>query len=223
MIIVFIRTLILFTLVIVVIRVMGKRQVGEFQPYELAILIMISALAAIPMEDIAIPLSNTIIPILLLFSIQIILSLIALKNEKIRALLDGRPSIVIENGRIVEAELKKLRVNINDMLELIRLSGYPSLNDIEFAILETNGKLSVLPKSQHRPVTPEDLNIETQYEGLPYPLVADGNINYEMLTKVKLNETWLKEELSKLGYLNINDVFLASLGTNGELVVQRKE
>ena len=130
MIIVFIRTLILITLVISVIRIMGKRQVGEIQPYELAILIMISALAAIPMEDIAIPLFNTIIPILLLFSIQIILSLIALKNEKIRALLDGRPSIVIENGKIVESELKKLRMNINDILELIRLSGYPCLYDI---------------------------------------------------------------------------------------------
>ncbi len=202
---------------------MGKRQVGEIQPYELAILIMISALAAIPMEDIAIPLFNTIIPILLLFSIQIILSLIALKNEKIRALLDGRPSIVIENGKIVESELKKLRMNINDILELIRLSGYPCLYDIEYAILETNGKLSVIPKSQYRPVIPKDLNIETQYEGLPYPLVTDGNINYEMLTKAKLNEAWLKEELSKLGYLNIKDVFLASLDTDGRLTVQRKE
>ncbi|MFY9114450.1 MAG: DUF421 domain-containing protein [Dethiobacteria bacterium] len=223
MIIVFIRTLILITLVISVIRIMGKRQVGEIQPYELAILIMISALAAIPMEDIAIPLFNTIIPILLLFSIQIILSLIALKNEKIRALLDGRPSIVIENGKIVESELKKLRMNINDILELIRLSGYPCLYDIEYAILETNGKLSVIPKSQYRPVIPKDLNIETQYEGLPYPLVTDGNINYEMLTKAKLNEAWLKEELSKLGYLNIKDVFLASLDTDGRLTVQRKE
>lgn len=223
MIIVMFRTVILITVVIIVIRIMGKRQVGQMQPYELAILIMISALAAIPMEDIGIPLFNTIVPILLLFSIQILLSFFAMKSENIRSALDGRPSIVIENGKIIESELKNLRVNINDLLELMRLAGTPKLADIEYAILETNGKLSVLPKSQKRPVTPEDLNIETSYEGLPYPLVIDGNINYKVLNKVKLNEEWLKEELAKLGYINLKEVFFASLDTEGELVVQRKE
>jgi len=221
--IVIVRTIILLALVIVVIRIMGKRQVGQMQPYELAILIMISALAAIPMEDIGIPLLNTIIPILLLFSIQIILSFVALKNERIRAALDGRPSIVVQHGKILESELRNQRVNLNDLLELLRLAGYPNLLEVEYAILETNGSISIIPKSQSRPVTPYDLGIKTSYEGLSYPLVTDGNINYENLKNIRLSEDWLKTELARLGYTRLKDVFFASLDTGGNLFVQAKE
>lgn len=222
MLIVIFRTFILLALVILVIRVMGKRQVGQMQPYEIAILIMISALAAIPMEDIGIPLLNTMIPIVLLFSIQIVLSFVSLKSEGVRAALDGRPSIVVENGRISEEELRNQRVNINDLLELLRLAGYPHVQEVEYAILETNGSISVIPKSQWRPVTPADLALETSYEGLPYPLVADGIINYQNLRHVKLNEGWLREELAKLGYTRVQDVFFACLDTGGNLFVQSK-
>lgn len=222
MIIVIIRTLILFSLVLLVIRLMGKRQVGQMQPYEIGIIIMISALAAIPMEDTGIPLINTIIPILLIFSFQVILSFGAQKNERIRAFIDGRPSVLIKDGKIEEQELIKLRMNINDLLELLRIQGYANILDVETAVLENNGVLSVIPKSQNRPVTPKDLGLATTYEGLPYPLIIDGNINYENLTKIKQNEAWLKEQMANLGIPELNHVLFVSLDTAGNLYYQRK-
>ncbi len=222
MVIVIIRTLILFSLVLLVIRLMGKRQVGQMQPYEIGIIIMISALAAIPMEDTGIPLINTIIPILLIFSFQVILSFGAQKNERIRAFIDGRPSVLIKDGKIEEQELIKLRMNINDLLELLRIQGYANILDVETAVLENNGVLSVIPKSQNRPVTPKDLGLATTYEGLPYPLIIDGNINYENLTKIKQNEAWLKEQMANLGIPELNHVLFVSLDTAGNLYYQRK-
>ncbi len=223
MVVVILRTLILFVLVVVVMRLMGKRQIGQLQPYELAVLIMVSALAAIPMEDIGIPLINSIIPIALLLSFQVLVSFSAQKSERVRAMLCGRPSVVIMNGKIMEAELKNLRVNINDLLEQLRIAGYSNIAEVEFAIMETNGELSVVSKSQYRPVKPKDIGISTSYEGLPYPLVIDGNVNYENLSKVKLDELWLKEELAKFGMTSFQEVLFASLDTEGNLYYQRKD
>ncbi|HHX86928.1 MAG TPA: DUF421 domain-containing protein [Firmicutes bacterium] len=223
MVVVIFRTLMLFVLVVTVMRLMGKRQIGQLQPYELAVLIMVSALAAIPMEDIGIPLINSIIPIVLLLSFQVLVSFSAQKSERVRAVLCGRPSVVIMNGKIMEAELKNLRVNINDLLEQLRIAGYPNISEVEFAIMETNGELSVVSKSQYRPLKPKDIGLSTSYEGLPYPLLIDGNVNYENLAKVKLDELWLKEELAKFGIRNFKQVLFASLDTEGNLYYQRKD
>lgn len=217
------RTVILYVIVFVVMRIMGKRQIGQLQPYELAVAIMISALAAIPMEDISIPLVNSIVPILILLSFQVMVSVLSVKYGPVRALLCGKPSIVVENGRINETELGNLRVNINDLLEQLRLAGYPNLADVEFAIMETNGQLSVIPKSQKRPLNPGDINIPTDYEGLCYSLIVDGQVDFQNLKSVGLNENWLKTELNKFGINNFKDVFLASLDTNGKLFFQRKQ
>ena len=217
------RTLILFFMVIIAMRLMGKRQIGQLQPYELAVLIMISALGAIPMEDISIPLFNSIIPIILLISFQILVSFAAQKSEKLRAAVSGRPSILIENGKIMESELRELHLNINDLLEQLRICGYPNINDVEFAVFETNGEITVIPKSQSRPLQPRDLGVPTSYEGLPYPLIIDGNVNYENLGKVKKDELWLRNELSRLGINEVNDVLFASLDTEGRLYYQLKE
>ncbi len=223
MVVVILRTLILFVLVVAVMRLMGKRQIGQLQPYEVAVLIMVSALAAIPMEDIGIPLINSIIPIALLLSFQVLVSFSAQKSERVRAVLCGRPSVVIMNGKLMEPELKNLRVNINDLLEQLRIAGYPNLSEVEFAVMETNGGLSVVSKSQCRPVKPKDLGVPTPYEGLPYPLVIDGNVNYENLSKVKLDEIWLKGELAKFGITSFQQVLFASLDTEGNLYYQRKD
>ena len=217
------RTVILYLLVFVVMRIMGKRQIGQLQPYELAVAIMISALAAIPMEDISIPLVNSIVPILILLSFQVMVSVLSVKYSPARALLCGKPSIVVENGRINELELGNLRVNINDLLEQLRLAGYPNLSDVEFAVMETNGQLSVIPKSQKRPLNPEDIGLPTNYEGLCYSLIVDGQIDSQNLKTVGLSEKWLKDELNKFGINNFKDVFLASLDSSGNLFYQEKE
>lgn len=222
MFVVMIRTVILYVLVSIVMRVMGKRQIGQLQPIELAVAVMVSALAALPMEDISIPLINSIIPILLLLIFQVTVSMVSLKSIKLRAIFSGKPTIVVENGKILQSEMVNLRININDLLEQLRLSGYPNIADVEFAIMETNGELSVIPKSQKRPVNPEDLNIDTQYEGLCYPLIIDGQVDRYNLKSTGLTEEWLKNELKKFGMDDLRQIFFASLDTNGDLYFQRK-
>jgi uncharacterized membrane protein YcaP (DUF421 family) len=216
------RTAILYVLVFITMRLTGKRQIGQLQPYEVTIAIMISALAAIPMEDVSIPLINSIIPILLLLSAQILVSMLSMKVNKVRNFLCGKPSILVENGKLVEQELEKIRVNLNDLSEQLRLAGYSNLADVEFAIMESNGQLSVIPKSQKRPVTPEDLNISTNYEGITQNLIIDGQIDHANLQRVGLSEDWLFQELSKFGINNFRDVLLASIDTSGNLYYQIK-
>jgi uncharacterized membrane protein YcaP (DUF421 family) len=221
--IVIIRTLILYLTVILAIKIMGKRQVGELQPFEFAITIMISALAAIPMGDTEIPLLYALIPILLLLSFQVIISLISMRSTRARAIICGKPSILIDNGRLVESELKNLRININDLLEQLRIKGYPNIANIEFAIMETNGKISVIPKSQKRPLNPEDLNISTNYEGLPHPLIIDGDIQLHNLNKLGLKKDWLIQELIKYNIFDPARVFYAAIDTSGNLFYQEKQ
>lgn len=223
MFVVIIRTVILYILVFFIMRLMGKRQIGQLQPNELAVALIISALAAVPMEDISIPMINSIVPILLLLSMQVIVSLISLKSNNARGILCGKPSVLIENGKIMETEIKRERVNINDLLEQLRIGGYPNIADVEFAILETNGQLSVIPKSQKRPVTPEDLGVATNYEGLCHSLIIDGKVDGQKLKNIGLSANWLKEELAKFGITDMADVLYAGLDTQGKLYFQKKE
>lgn len=222
MLIVVLRTLILYTVTFVLLRIMGKRQVGQLQPYELVIIILVADLAAIPMENTGIPLLRGLVPILVLFVAQVTLAYISLKSETARSLISGKPSVLIENGLIVESELRRLRYNINDLLEQLRQKNVANIADVEFAILETSGQLSVILKSQKRPVIPEDLNIPTKYEGLPAALITDGHISRENLKKVNLNSEWLRDELAKFGINDPKDVFFASLDTQGNLYCQVK-
>lgn len=224
MLIVFVRTFIIYAVVVVLMRLMGKRQIGQLEPYELVVAVMIAELAAIPMEDKAIPLVHGLIPIFTLFFIQVCISYINMKSLWFRLFMDGSPSIVIRNGKIDIDELAKARYNINELLEQLRTKGYANIADVEFAILETSGNLSVIPKSQKRPLTPADLHIDTGYEGLPLPLVLDGTIQRDNLSDAGLTVDWLVSELAKLGIDDVNEVFFASLDTQGNLFYQtRKE
>jgi uncharacterized membrane protein YcaP (DUF421 family) len=222
MLIVFVRALILYSLVVIVMRIMGKRQIGQLQPFELVVAIMISELAAVPMQDTAIPLINGIIPILTLLIAQMLLSFISMLSVRARGVICGKPSILIENGKINEGNLRKDMYTLNDLLEQLRNSNIHNITDVEFAILETNGQLSVIPKSQKRPVNAEDLNIPTKYEGLPLDLIIDGRIMIKNLEKADLDVHWLKNELNNLGISNLNKVLFASLDTNGDLYYQEK-
>jgi uncharacterized membrane protein YcaP (DUF421 family) len=222
MLVVFIRTLILYFIVVIVMRVMGKRQIGQLQPFELAVAIMISELAAVPMQNTAIPLINGIIPILTLLIAQISLSFVSLKSIKARGVICGKPSVLIENGKLIEVNLRNEMYTLNDLLEQLRIKNVPNIADVEFAILETNGQLSIIPKSQKRPITPEDLQLLTKYEGLPLDIVVDGKVILKNLHKANLDENWLKNELLKFGINSPNSVFFASLDSNGNLYYQPK-
>jgi uncharacterized membrane protein YcaP (DUF421 family) len=201
---------------------MGKRQIGQLQPFELVVAIMISELAAVPMQNTGIPLIYGIIPIVTLLIAQILLSLISLKSVKARAIICGRPSILIENGKINEKVLTKEMYTINDLLEQLRSKDIANIADVEFAILETNGQISVIPKSQKRPVTPQDMKLETNYEGLSLELIIDGTVNYHNLQKANKDEKWLKDELRKFGIYRLDDAFFVSLDSDGNLYYQKK-
>ena len=222
MLVVFSRALLLYIIVVVVMRVMGKRQIGQLQPFELVITLMIAELASVPMENTGIPLINGIIPIVTLLIAQLAFSYINLRSEKLRTIICGRPSILIEGGRIVEDELRRQRCNLNDLMEQLRAKNLYNIADVEFAILETSGQLSVIPKSQKRPVVPEDLKINTKYEGLPVNLIIDGHILSKNLHCIGLDEKWLNSELNKLGVSSPRKLLLASIDTDGKIYFQKK-
>lgn len=222
MLVVFFRTLILFTLVILVMRIMGKRQIGQIQPFELAVSIMISELAAVPMQNTGIPLVSGIIPILTLLLAQLLISFVSLKSSRVRGFICGKPRILIKNGKIQESNLRKELYTLNDLLEQLRIKSTPNIADVEFAILETNGELSIIPKSQKRPLSPQDMNLSTNYEGLPIDLVIDGDVILKNLHEANLTMDWLRTELSNRGISSLEKVLFASLDSSGQLYCQTK-
>ncbi|MBZ9609149.1 DUF421 domain-containing protein [Clostridium estertheticum] len=223
MLILVIRTFVLYFTVIFIMRMMGKKQIGELEPFELVIALMISNLATFPMEDIRIPIIHAVIPIFTLLFLQIATSYIELKSEKARKILTGTPSILIKNGKIDIAELRCQRFNINDLFEELRLKGYFNLSDIQYAILETSGELSILPKTSVSNATKDDLNISITQESLPIPLIMDGNINYKNLNLLKKDITWLNNILRKNNILCAKDVFIGMIDSKNKFYYQLKE
>ncbi len=220
---IFIRTLILYVLVVLVMRLMGKRQMGELQPFELVITIMISELAAVPMQNTGVPLINGIIPILTLLFLQTLITFGSLKSDFIKRLVCGSPTILIAKGRILEDALRKTQYSLNDLMEQLRIKGFFNIHDIEYAILETDGDISVIPKSQKRYVTPADLGIPTKYEGIPISVIVDGKIKEESLKYANLTLEQVLTEIKKRGVDNIQDVFFACIDPEGNWFVQKKE
>lgn len=223
MLILVIRTLILYGTVITSLRIMGKRQLGELQPSELVVAIMISDLASVPMQAIDIPILSGIIPVLTLIVAEVLMSYLSLKSKKIRKFLSGEPSIVIYNGHINEKELARLRFNINDLLEELRLNNCHDISDVAVAVIETSGKLSVIANDKARGVTVEDMGIKNpRHEGLPCALISDGSINKEELKRSGKSAEWLMSELEKRGIKSVRQVFIASLDAEDELYIQKK-
>lgn len=220
--VVFIRAIILYIFVVIVMRIMGKRQIGELQPFELVIAIMMSELAAVPMQDTGIPLINGIIPILTLMILEIFISFLTLKFQVMRKIVCGTPSLLIKNGKILEEEMQKQRFNITDLMEELRMAGYFNITDIEYAILETNGMLSIIPKISKTPVTKEDLSIIQPESKLPISLILDGILNRKNLEISGYDMSWLMQKLKENNLEKIEDVFIAMLDTNGNLFVQRR-
>lgn len=222
MLIIFVRTLILYALIILVLRLMGKRQIGQLQPSELVVALVIADLAAVPMANVGIPLINGIIPIITLFIMEELLSFISMKSEAARGLISGKPSILIERGIIMEQELERLRYNLNDLLEQLRLKNFPNIEEIDYAILETSGQLSVIPKPENKPVTKKDMNVKTTVQQLPVTVIIDGRTISDNLHKIGLSNEWLSRELKKNKVESDKGVFFAYLDPDRKLVYQLK-
>ncbi len=222
MILIVVRTLILYITTLIALRIMGKKQMGQLQPYELVVIIMIAELAAIPMQNTSIPLINGIIPIFILFAAEVTLSYISLKSATARGIICGKPSILINNSEIQEDELRRLRYNINDLLEQLRLKDVSNIADVAYAILETSGQLSVILKSQNMPLQPKDMGIYTPPGLLPTTLIIDGQLVKENFQRLELSLEWLKGELEKDGIADIKQVLFAYLDKQGDLLYQVK-
>lgn len=223
MFIILIRTAILYFLVVLTMRLMGKKQIGQLQPFELAIAIMISELASLPMQDTKIPLLNGIIPIVTLLILEITLSLLELKSEFARKLFSGEPSIIIKDGKIDIKQLKINKYNINDLMEEIRLQGYYNISDVQYAILETSGQLSIIPRTELSSVTKQDMKVQTVQDALPITLILDGKVNYKNLKLLKKDTNWLNRKLSKYNITNVKEVFIALVDSKGEFYFQERK
>lgn len=223
MLIILFRAIFLYFAVVFIMRIMGKRQIGQLQPFELVIALMISELAAMPMQNTGIPLFHGIIPIVTLLVLQVLISTLQLKSEVARLIFCGQPSILIEKGKMNIEELKNNRLNLNDLLEELRLKDYYNLDDIEYAILETRGQITIIPKSELEPATKKDLNIKSGQNMLPVTLILDGRINDRNLKHIKKDKTWLNKQLSKNNISSANQVFLALLDSQGKFVYQLKK
>ena len=221
MLITFFRAIILYLIVLIVMRLMGKREIGQLQPFELAIAIMIADLASIPMTEIGIPISNGIVPILGLLLMHLIISVINLKSVKAREIICGKPSILIYRGRIDEKVLRKERFTVNELQERLRASNVVNISDVEYAILETSGQVTVIQKPNKRNTIPEDFNIMPEYEGIPYDLVVDGKIMEDNLQKLGKDYNWLKKEVNKFK-INPQDALLVTIDGRGQIFCQEK-
>ena len=201
MLITFFRAIFLYIIVLIVMRFMGKREIGQLQPFELVISIMIADLASTPMSDIGIPITNGIVPILGLLVMHLVISVLNLKSIKAREVLCGKPRVLIHRGKIDENALMRERFTINELEERLRGKDVMNLADVEYAILETNGEISVILKPNKRGTIPEDFNIMPEYEGMAYDLVIDGVVMYDNLKIIGKSYEWLKKELKKQNML----------------------
>lgn len=222
MLITFIRAIILYILVLVVMRFMGKREIGQLQPFELAISIMIADLASIPMTETGIPITRGIIPILGLLISHLIISVINMKSINARKIICGKPRILIYRGKIDEKALIKERFTINELEERLRDNNIFNIGDVEYAILETSGQVTVIQKPNKRTTTPEDFNIMPDYEGIAYDLVVDGKIMHDNLTAIGRNYSWLKKEIGKFNMVP-EEALLVTFDGKGEIFCQKKE
>ena len=223
MVIAFLRTIILYLFIIVGIRLMGKRQVGELEPSELVLALLIADLAAVPMQDFGIPLLTGLIPILTLLCLTMALSVLTMKSVRFRALLCGRPSIIVENGKLRQGEMRRNRFTLDELMEELRMKGVTDLSTVKYAILETNGQLSVLPYAAQQPPTARDLGLHLPEPGLPVVLINDGRVMSRALRRRGLDEVWLDKQLKEHHVRRIRDVFLLTVDETNQVCLIEKE
>lgn len=214
MLILFVRAIILYALVFFIIRLSGKRQISDLQPFDLLATLLVADLASVPASDTSIPLMYGVIPILALFLIQHLVSILSLKFEGMRKLLCGSSLLVISHGVVQEQTLKDARYTLNDLMEQLRAKDVFELASVEFAILETNGQLSVLLKGPEQPLTCQLMQIPPPQTSLPFFLIQDGKVHKEALKSAGYDEKWLSVQLRKAGLNNPKDVLFAFLIDN---------
>ena len=220
----FVRTIILYLLIIAGLRLMGKRQIGELEPSELVLTMIISDLATVPMQDFGIPLLSGVIPILTLLALSMLLSLISLRHLRFRTILCGKPAIIIRNGQLQQDVMGRNRFTIDELLEELRGQGYSSISDVKYAILENSGQLSVLPWTGRKPPNAAQMNLNLPDDvTLPVFLINDGRLLSENLQLCGRDENWLRKQLAQEKLSSPKEVFLFTLDEQGATLCGKKE
>lgn len=220
----FLRTVILYLLIVFGLRLMGKRQIGDLEPSDLVLTMMISDLATVPMQDFGIPLLSGIIPILTLLSLSMLLSQLSLKSLKFRAMICGTPMVLIDRGHICQEAMRKNRFTIDELLEELRGQGYSSIQSVKYAVLENSGQLSILPWSWEQPASAKQLHqIVEDDVTLPLIIINDGRTIMQNLKKCGKTEDWLYQQLADRGIHSPRDVFLMTYAENKTVICLRKE
>ncbi|WP_211328167.1 DUF421 domain-containing protein [Thermodesulfitimonas autotrophica] len=216
------RTVIIYFVVLLMVRLMGKREIGQLSPFDFVVAIIIAEVAALPMEQPEIPLLRGLVPLFVLVALEIAFSYAILHSRWLRQLMCGRPQVVISNGRILNREMRRARYNLDDLLSQLREKGYPNPAEVAFAVLETSGRLSVVPWAEVQPPTRQDLGLKARPTGLPKVLVADGELLLPDLRAGGRERDWLEAALQARG-LRPKDAFLVTLSPDGELFVSPRE
>ena len=217
----FLRGALLYIVMIVTMRALGKRQLGEFEPYELAMTILLADLISSPMQSVSTPLLHGLLPVAAMFVVHGAITLAALRWDRFRALVSGKPALVVNRGVIDQKELDRLCLSLADLLEGLRGAGFLDPSEVGTAIVEANGTITAFPTGDSRPAKTSELNLDPGYEGLVLALITDGRVQPNNLKKTGRDRAWLEGLLSARG-LAPGGVFLATLDTQGRMTLQLK-
>lgn len=215
--IVFFRTMIIFLSLLVAMRLMGKRQLGELELSELVVAVLISNVAAHPLQDIGIPLMNGVLPIIILLCCELIISGIIIKSVKFRQLVCGKPSIIIADGTINQKEMRQNRFTLDELFEELRNQGILDVSTVKYAVLETDGKLNIVLYPAEQPVTAGQMGIQTEDTGYPMIIINNGRLLSHNLKLAGRDENWLEKELKRRNIRRVNDVYLMTLNSSGQI------
>lgn len=222
MLVILIRTVIVYVILIATMRLMGKRQLGELEISELVTTLLISEIASLPISDQSIPLMHAVIPLVTILTLEVLLSMILLKVPFLKNVASARPTVLIRHGVLDQKELRRIRISIDELISEARQSGITSLDEIDYAILEQNGKLSIIPKKKASPPTSNDLNIILKETGIMHILIEDGTINDYNLKLLGHDRAWLLRYLERLGK-QAEDIFLLTVNDGEEFYRIDKE
>ena len=218
----YIRTIILYLILIAVVRLMGKRQLGQMEPAEFVVTMLVANLASIPMQDGGIPLYSGLVPILTVLGVELVLSAASLRSVGFRRLLCGRPVILIENGHVLQNNLRRTRITLDELTGHLREKDVLNVTDVQYAILETNGNLSVFPYPKHKPASARDAGIHPERQSLPVTIIGDGYLYRQNLPSAGKDEAWVRRFLQERE-LKQKDVWLLTLDGTGRTTLLRKE
>ena len=220
----FFRTVILYFILMTGLRLMGKRQIGELEPSELVLTLIISDLAAVPMQDFGIPLVNGLFPIITLLCLSMLLSFLSLKSIRFRSLICGHPTVIIQEGKVLQQNMARNRFTVDELYEQLRTQGYSDISSIKYAVLETSGQISVLPYTKASPITPQTMNQEVPDSvTLPVLLINDGHVMSRNLSASGYDQSWLENQLKTRRLTSPRQVFLMTVDETGSVVCVAKE